>query len=60
MSSQGVPLSLGILFGCLAKVLLLLCAREKFCDVYIRYQETDFRELMHEDDGNRNLTNLHV
>ena len=60
MSSQGVPLSLGILFGYLVKVLLLLCAREKFCDVYIRYQETDFRELMHEDDGNRNLTNLHV
>ena len=38
----------------------MLCARETFCDVYIRYQESDFRELIHEDDGNRNLTNLHV
>ena len=38
----------------------MLRASETLCDLYNIYQESDFTELKHEDDGNRSLTNLHI
>ena len=38
----------------------MFCARETLYDVYIKYQESDVRELKDGDDGNRNVRNLHI